>query len=58
MFRYTGQPKSFQVIIIGTDEHMELVRTKELSKIQQVVQEATGRTDITITDITWQGEWR
>ncbi|KLO09903.1 hypothetical protein SCHPADRAFT_878780 [Schizopora paradoxa] len=58
LFRYTGQPKSFQVIIIGTDEHMELARTKELSKIQQIVNEGTGRTDIVISDITWQGEWR
>jgi len=57
-FRYTGQPKSFQVMFLCTDERMDLLGTKEPSIIQQTVHDAIKRTDILITDITWQGEWR
>ncbi|KLO17521.1 hypothetical protein SCHPADRAFT_994344 [Schizopora paradoxa] len=58
MFRYTGQPKSFQVMFVGSEEHMDLMRTKDRANIQKAINDAIKRTDIVITEITWQGEWR
>lgn len=43
---------------MGTEDHMQLLRTKERAAIEQVIQEVTKRPDIFISDVTWQGEWQ
>ncbi len=58
LVRYTGQPKSFQLLFTGTATDFPALRTKEVHKIQEVVTRITQRSDITILDVTWQGEWR
>ncbi|KLO15429.1 hypothetical protein SCHPADRAFT_849655 [Schizopora paradoxa] len=57
VLRCTGQPKSFQLLFMGTEEHLQLLRTKERNAIEQVIQEVTKRTDLLISEVTWQGEW-
>lgn len=45
-------------MFVGSNEHMDLMRTKDRANIQQAIHDTIKRTDILITEITWQGEWR
>lgn len=43
----------------GTDlDYATLKERKNIETVQKTMNEITGRTNIVIKDITWQGEWR
>ncbi|KAI5121048.1 hypothetical protein M0805_008624 [Coniferiporia weirii] len=57
--RHTAQPRIFQIIFTGPEaDFTSLKAGSNIESVQEEINKITHRTDIKITDITWQGEWR
>ena len=57
--RSTSRPGIFQLLFNGEDlDFTPLKQNKDVATVQKTLDAITGRNDIKIIDITWQGEWR
>lgn len=57
--RGTGIPNKFQILFVVSEAKLlELAGNRSVEAIQAEITRITGRVDIIITNITWQGSWR
>lgn len=57
--RSTNRPGIFQLLFNGEDlDFGPLKQNKDVSTVQKTLDAITGRNDIRVLSINWQGEWR
>ncbi|KAH8110151.1 FAD binding domain-containing protein [Phellopilus nigrolimitatus] len=57
--RGTARPGHFQIVFAGNEVDITTLKARgDKEAIQTLLNDITQRTDIKITDITWQNEWR
>ena len=57
--RGTKRPGIFSFFFTGPDVDFELLKkNRDVQTVQKTLDTVTGRDDIKVVDITWQGEWR
>ncbi|KAH8112572.1 FAD binding domain-containing protein [Phellopilus nigrolimitatus] len=59
VLRSTAEPGHFQIIFAGPEVDFTTLRSRgDQETVQNLLTDITQRTDIKITNITWQNEWR
>ncbi|KAI5116216.1 hypothetical protein M0805_006767 [Coniferiporia weirii] len=57
--RHTAEPRLFQVFFTGQKADFSSLKAgKDKESVQKEIEKVTRRTDIKVTDVLWQGEWR
>ncbi|KAI5121047.1 hypothetical protein M0805_008623 [Coniferiporia weirii] len=57
--RHAADPQIYQILIGGQEADLTSLRVDNSEEaVQKEFHRITGRTDLTIKDITWRGEWR
>ncbi|KAI5121033.1 hypothetical protein M0805_008609 [Coniferiporia weirii] len=55
--RHTAEPRLFQIFFTGKEVDFSSLKPDKES-VQKEIEKVTHRTDIKVTDVVWQGEWR
>ncbi|KAH8110153.1 FAD binding domain-containing protein [Phellopilus nigrolimitatus] len=59
VLRSTAEPGHFQLIFAGTEVDITTLKARrDQETVQNQLNDITQRTDLKITDVTWQNEWR